>query len=216
MTKAQTTLSTKQRDLEDDADKALTMFTTLSAEQKQRHLATIQSIMMDGVNEELDWPTVAEFLSEGEIEDQLQAQLEEAGFSRDTQEKLADIFFQTIEERLAHDPFRQGLRELLNNYLPPSPFISDEELDLVELLGNRINELQDQIAFVEQESEQIRQELHDNEKCNEALDLPRSPKKSSLNEFLNEPTNEENAFNEEQQVGDARMRNYLRYFGSAN
>jgi len=151
MTNENTAQSTLSHD--DAAEKAVEIFKSMNVAQKKRHLDFLhhkvfndsawatagtgkaeKNIPFNQQEEELDWKIVAEFLAE----DQLQECLEEVGFSREVQERLTDIFFKAVEERVGHDPFRKRVQEILDQYSPPSPFITDEEIDACELLGNRI------------------------------------------------------------------------------
>jgi len=75
--------------------------------------------------------------------------------------------------------------------------------------------LQEQIAFVENESDQLADEIREllrDDPCNEEIRLP---KKSTINEMMLEPDpdNEDPLFTENQQYIDSRMRQYLKAFG---
>src|SRR5690348_6817878 len=120
-------------DFNDDVDQAIANFQRLNANQKARYFDFLQKVFDDSTwaksgnrqkgknlpfsdgrfnTEEVDFKTVVEWLAE----DELQNELQEAGFSLETQARLSDIFFQAVEERLTQDSFRQQLQELLDTY----------------------------------------------------------------------------------------------------
>ena len=70
-------------------------------------------------------------------------------------------FFEAVEARLFHedDEFRQQLYELLEGCVP-SPFISNEDLDIVEILANRVADLEDALEYVESENEALEEEIN--------------------------------------------------------
>ncbi len=70
--------------------------------------------------------------------------LERMGFNEETKQKCADLFYDAIEQRLFHqdDEFRQNLAELLNDYTPNPFIVLDERIDVVQMLANRIQELE--------------------------------------------------------------------------
>jgi hypothetical protein len=124
------------------------------------------------------------------------------------------LFSQVVAER--NGTFRQRFVELLSDCCP-SPFISDEKLDLVEMLANKVQELEANITYVESENaslvEELRQDLQQ-ESNNDHYSKPR--KRSSINECMFEPdeSNEDALFNNNRpEVADARMRSYLKAMG---
>jgi len=146
--------------------------------------------------------------------------LDAMGMNEETRQRAAELFFEAVEARLFHDDdeFRQQLYELLEDCVP-SPFISNEDLDIVEILANRVADLEDALEYVESENEALEEEIRaeaDDYRADLAeheAALFRSPKKSSINEWMLEAdeSNADALFNEdrEQHVGDPEMRAYL-------
>jgi hypothetical protein len=206
----------------------------MNQEQKARYLDMVQKMFRDsawrksgaGVPEgaakknRRDHKFNKEDFDIAKFDNDLSDCLESFGFDEETKQKAGDLFFEAVEARLFHedDEFRQQLCELLEGCVP-SPFISNEDLDIVEILANRVADLEDTLEYVESENEALEEEIRaevDDYKAHlqqhEALSF-RSPKKSSIDEWMLE-SDERNAdalFNEDSgtNVGDPEMRAYL-------
>jgi hypothetical protein len=225
-------------DFQDDVRQAIEHFQKLNANQKARYFDFLQKVFTDpawaksgtGVkgknipfnskDEEVDWPTVAEALVENEMRERIETQLEELGVSKDALEKVSELFFEAVEQRLNHedDAFRQAVADLLNDYLP-SPFISNEELDVVTALAKRVEDLQADIDFVEQENATLVEEIKQNlTEENNFIPNERFRKRSTVNDLMceSDENNSDASFNESNQHGNKQMNEYLRYFGSGN
>lgn len=131
------------------------------------------------------------------------------GFNEDALPKAAELFYSAVEARLMDDPFQSRLAALLQEYCL-NPWVDD--LDVVELLAAKVLELEEEIAEVEAESATLAKDILNI--LPEEINSERSPKRSSVNNLMCEgdETNADALFNEQQVVGDARMRNYLQYF----
>jgi hypothetical protein len=155
----------------------------------------------------------------GERESQrekLQVQLEAIGFTKDAQERAAALFFQAVEERLnTDDPFRQALVKSLSDCVP-SPFISFEDLNLVEMLAKKVQELENNIAYVKNENLKLAPELLE-EIAEETFKPPpvesKSPKRSTINECLLEPDLEAEDAYYNQKPYTGGMEQYLKAMG---
>ena len=229
-------------------DAAIKRMMELNGDQRNRHFSTVQK-MLDaaatgtgrfgallhepyrngaGVSGHARHPTTTkeEFVdADGDFDlvkydNALSDNLDAMGMNEETRQRAAELFFEAVEARLFHedDEFRQQLYELLEDCVP-SPFISNEDLDIVEILANRVADLEDALEYVESENEALEEEIRaevDDYKADlqqhEALNF-RSPKKSSINEWMleSDESNADALFNEDREahVGDLEMRAYL-------
>jgi hypothetical protein len=90
------------------------MFTTDHRKQATAHWEELHG---NELHEGIDFPTIAELLAEDELQEELQTELENSGFSKESQETLSDIFVKAvIKEGVKNDPFRQRIQEILNEY----------------------------------------------------------------------------------------------------
>lgn len=233
-TAASASLHPKSRDyddFEDDVAQAIEHYQSLNAKQKERYLEFLKTLVGSGTGippganapknfnkEEWDWPTVRDLLlSENEFDEEMEQQLESMGFADENLQKAAQLFQEEVQARLDNTPFRQALLELLNDYTP-SAFITDKEIDAVEMLANKILNLQDNIEYIERENATIvaetqnLQNLPENQNTNEP---ERRPKRSTIERYMLEAdeANSDCLYNEAEQIKDARMRSYLKYFG---
>jgi hypothetical protein len=148
------------------------------------------------------------------FDNQLNDCLEKMGFNEENKQTAANLFFEAVEQRLFHsdDDFRAAIGVLLKDYAP-SPFLPDQTINAAELLANKIEQLQNDIENVETQNAIMNGELR--ESLREEPKAHRLPKKSSIEECLNTP-DEDNAdalFNEGQNhVADPMMRKYLETF----
>jgi hypothetical protein len=144
-------------------------------------------------------------------EEALEEQLAELGFTADALPRIAELFHEAVQQGIADYPFQKALTEALAN-CTINPFITDEDLNVVELLANRIEELVEKISEIEAESEEIAREIIHGLAAEEAISTSRVPKKSTIEECMLSPTEDADAL-QEQQAHSRIMQQYLRGFG---
>jgi hypothetical protein len=146
------------------------------------------------------------------FKEQLETQLESIGFGKESQAKVETLFFDAV--RSNSDSFKNAIEALLDECCP-NPFITDEDLDIVQLLAAKVEELESKIQTQERENEEIALEIIAGLANEETATEQRVPKRSTVNDWLCESHEEDNdcLYNEQQQVKDARMAQYLRGFG---
>jgi hypothetical protein len=145
--------------ISDDAEKAIEIYSKLNAVQRKRFNDFWQATL----NSSAVWQKDKKSLSKEELE----STFEKLGFHESVLTKCADLFHEAVNEK--GDSFRKKVEELLSNYCP-SPFISDQKLDVIQALASKIEELESSIAAVESESAGIgqrnmRQPLRRSEAC---------------------------------------------------
>jgi len=222
-------------DFSDDMKAALDHFNALNTKQKERYMDFLNKVFADSAwakhdtgkkgknipfnnTEELDWPSVAQYLSREELEEQL----DEIGFTEEARDKIEQLFHEAVEDRVSNDSFRIASQAAFQSFVDDyqfSPFIDDEGFNVVKLLAGKIEELENQIAYVENENFILSQDIKDNAPLEESFHFSpelRSQRRSSVNEWLNESHEEDQDafYNDEQQATNLQMKNYLRYFGS--
>ena len=159
-----------------------------------------------------EWRTVADWLSGNPIPEPLA----EMGFDETTLETLAQSFHNAVNERVNNhytNPFQVAISEFSSEW-GFSPFLSDEEIDVVALLTARAEELEEMIAKVEAERESLEQEINTLSEgaiytTNHSLEhRERNKKHSTIDEYMLQPTSPEDAFNDHQHVS-IQMQRYL-------
>src|SRR5262249_46012599 len=110
-----------------------------------------------------------------EFDNNLHKTLQDMGMNEEALQRCGELFFEAVAQRLFHEDseFRTKVIEILNDFTT-NPFHSDETIDVAEALANRIEELETQIAYVENENRQLYDEvveaLHEeNEQYNDDL-----------------------------------------------
>jgi hypothetical protein len=234
-TYSQSTLHLKSQAFDDfDADvkAAVEYYQNLSANQKARYVDYLTKVFNDSpwvrnlarkgkdIAEENDWPSVAEFLSSQE--DELELILDEqANLTPEFKEKATQLFFRAVDAKIFHS---QPLMRTINEFIAEwhmTPWISDEELDAVELLANNIRRLEECLEEVAEEKQRLlgeieeiqqRGNLHEETGAGFYQTSPnKKVKHSTIDEYLLQPT-EDFDETEQQRVGDFRMRQYLEQF----
>jgi uncharacterized coiled-coil DUF342 family protein len=193
-------------------------FAKLSADEKRKHLEKLHAMMAADVPDGTAASNRQKFNQEQRqwmetqlnIETELEEQLEAIGFSKESQDKIAELFHRAVEDRANNDPLRQGIVELLRTSI--DPFIDDESLDIVQLLANRIEQLETQIQDVETENYELAKSILDGEESITNPSNSRMPKKSTIEECMFSPTEDADAL-QEQEVHSRIMQQYLRGFG---
>jgi hypothetical protein len=207
---AASTLEPKSQAYDDnDADvkAAIDAFNRLNNAQKARHIDFLQSVFQDSA-----WARSKNANDAANLKSALDLTLEESGFTDEAKEKCAKLFFEAVEDK--HSPLRARIVELVNEY-SPSPFLPDEQLDVMVMLAERIDELETDIADVEGENEELWHEIQLNLKNNSSPTKERRPKRSTVEENMLEPdeNNADALFNEQTKYFDPQMRQYLRAMG---
>jgi hypothetical protein len=223
---------------------ALSQMRDLNASQRERFLGIVQQIYRDNYqqnasfgakllepyksqlpddtstktqnfnDEENDWKTVSEMLADEQFEEEL----EQIGFNRESKEKLRTIFLQTIEDRVnSLEPLRSVIQEAMSRFVEEngfSPFIDDQQLNVVELLANKIQTLEADLEIVENANAELRDENNNLQEETDGWFAPPTKKSrhSTVGDLLLEPTNDEDVFSNESQGGDPMVRRYLEAF----
>ena len=148
-------------------DAAIKRMMELNGDQRNRHFSMVQN-MLDvaapgtgrfgallhepyrngaGVSDQARHPTTTkeEFVdADGDFDlvkydNALSDNLDAMGMNEETRQRAGELFFAAVQERLFHEDseFQARLFELLAESVP-NPFISDGEIDAVEVLANRI------------------------------------------------------------------------------
>jgi hypothetical protein len=228
---------------DDDVKQALERFNQLNAKQKERYMDFLPKVFDDSAwvrhpekkgknipinrnpSENYDFKTVADFLS-----DELDEAMEGEHYLTDEfKEKAASIFMNVVEAKWHAKSNIVG--QALNNFVEEygmNPFtITDEELDCVQLLTDRIELLEQALnlaAIIKEELIEGIQEIQERSSLQEETNdgwvstptkKQRRFKRSSIEEEMLTP-DEDNAdalYNSENQVGDFRMQQYLRAMG---
>jgi hypothetical protein len=159
---------------------ALDYFTALSATAKAKYLAMLQ-------NEEL------------------RESLEGFGFSSENQQRVEELFNRRVEESAS--VFKNKLGQLLQES-SPSPFLSDKQINVVELLAERINELEAAIAYCENENENLIEEIKRKE-AKQTVRKERTPKKSVVAEYMEFVDESNSELMREEPYVDPRMKSYI-------
>jgi hypothetical protein len=210
-------------DFEDDIKKAVEHFNSLSDANKQTFVNYLRKVLSTHGNaawkkslpaenepckdENVEWFTVAEVLAQSTIEEEL----EDLGFTKDALPKAAELFYDALEERLSHDPFRQRLDELFAE-LSPSPFNSSEDINVMEVLAQQIEDLEAAIESVERENRMIANDIRQTLPPKEGK-VERAPRRSNISEQLESTDNDGAVWTEEKKCIDPRMKLYLRALG---
>jgi hypothetical protein len=120
-------------------------------------------------------------------------------FDETAKNKVSEIFFEAVERRINEDEsFKAAVGQLLFGDAV-NPFWPDADLNLIEILANKIAELEESIATVEAEADEIAQDLisHDaslkEERLIEAAARSSKPMKQSTVELYLEEASEDNA-----------------------
>jgi hypothetical protein len=141
--------------------------------------------------------------------EELRKSLECFGFSSENQQRVEELFNNRVQETV-----KNKLGQLLQEN-SPSPFVSNKQLDVIEILAEKIQELEEAIADTEQNSQELREEIrHKEATAEQARKLQRTqrvPKRSTVAEYLEEVDPDSTLMREEKYV-DPRMREYLRFF----
>jgi hypothetical protein len=138
--------------------------------------------------------------------EELRESLEGFGFSSENQQRVEELFNSRVQET-----FKNKLGQLLQES-PPSPFLSDKQINVVELLAERINELEAAIAYCEDENEILIEEIKRKETAGKQRRKERMPKNSHALEESLEWVDPDSELITEQKYVNPRMREYLRYF----
>jgi hypothetical protein len=164
----------------------------------------------------------------------LDSLLEQEGFTDEFKTKATQLFNEAVEKKAspANWPLRAGLANLLNIYAPIL-----ESSDVTDALYARIEELEEAIAYYDEENHKLAtgmvgklsekynldestvtslwnqsgdfDQLH--AKLQQVAKPERTPRKSFVGEQLEE-INEDGAFAQGEEYIDPQMRKYLRYF----
>ena len=181
--------------------------------------ASNRQLQLHAKEEAYDWPSVAEFLlDEDEVHEALEERLSQLGFTEDALPRAAEMFYEAVQDSLNNSPFQKAITAFVEEY-GFSPLIESDQLDVVGTLVFKIQTLENRIAFNENVNAQLAEEIEEslseeNSYTTRNNYSSRSPRRSTVANYLNEPTDEENAFDEDQEVIDLRMRSYLKAFGN--
>jgi hypothetical protein len=145
--------------------------------------------------------------------EELRQDLEDAGFSEELQDKCVQLFSEAVESK--QNKLRDGLIELFQDH--PHFLIMLEGNDAIELLVNRIDFLNDEIAYVEEQSQELVEEIReqagvtDEALFEEAMYQARPTKaKRNYNEDMFEPDEGNEWLREEKTTfTDPKMKMYL-------
>jgi hypothetical protein len=246
---AASTLRPKSRPMDEiDANKpdwlqAIEIYHKLSAEQKARHLDYVQRMLQDSGWSKPgaglpDADSVAKknraFKEENEsFEEELDSTLDAFNFTEEAKNKAANLFYAAIENK--QSSLRSDLVELVAQYCP-SPFLEDEQLDLIEILAEKIQELEAAIAHANRERDELLEEIKHklSESCSldestanqlwssadsieefeqslkTKLRAEKAPKQSTIEEYLEFTDPDQEWLGEEDQSYiDPQMRKYL-------
>jgi hypothetical protein len=168
--------------------------------------------------------------SEANIQEGLDATLEEFGFTDEAKTKAEALFYEAVSNKDSQ------LRDGIANLLGISPIVV-EGFEVIDALADRIAELEDEISFIEQEnlrlSSGLKGKLAENYNLNEAtvgilwnnsnsfedlelnLQNAAQPEPTSKRCFIEdqlEEINEDTTFANGEEYVDPRMAPYLRYF----
>jgi hypothetical protein len=227
---------------------AIEIYHKLSAEQKARHLDYVQRMLQDS-----GWPkpgaglpdadNVAKknraFKEENEsssFDEELDSTLEAFGFTEEAKGKAANLFYEAVaEQRDRNSPLRSDLVKLVAEYCP-SPFLPEEEINVIEILAERIQELEAAIDQIDREKDELYEEIKHKQAENCELDestvnqlwcsadsieefaaaaeklkrKERAPKRSTIEEDL-EYVDPDNGWGGEEPFVDPQMRKYLKH-----
>jgi hypothetical protein len=153
------------------------------------------------------------------------------GLTDEFKERATELFHIAVDAGIHKHPLFQSLQMFLDEY-HMEPWASDEKIDAIKLLADNIERLEECLEAIAEEKQQLVAEIEQQTDCylvredTGSLALQeetndgwfetsnqRRPKQSTVSEMLLEPTNEEDAFAKENQVGDFRMRQYLQAMG---
>jgi hypothetical protein len=221
---------------DDDAALAVELFRRMNQNQRLRHLDYLNQVFNDSAackpgagvpdktaerNRTFNREDIIDLDKEEfdlmEFDNDLYETLEGMGFNEETKQKCGELFYEAVEQRLFHEDsaFRAKVIEILEDFTS-NPFNSDETIDAAEALANRIEELESQIAYVENENQQLYGEISQIHEETMAEDIPateRTPKRSTIEEHLFEADEENSShfynINMQENYADAQMRSYL-------
>jgi hypothetical protein len=221
---------------DDDAALAVELFKKMNQNQRLRHLDYLNKVFDDSAawkpgagvpdktaerNRTFNRQDVVDLEKEEfdlmEFDNDLHQTLEDMGMNEDTLQRCGELFYEAVEQRLFHDDdeFRRRVGEILEDFTS-NPFNSDETIDAAEALANRIEELESQIAYVENENRQLYSEISQIHKETMAEEFPaeeRTPKRSTIEEHLFEADEENSShfynINMQENYADPQMRSYL-------
>jgi hypothetical protein len=170
----------------EEEETAMDYFAKLNVEHRRAYLEMIEEIQKEEQKEELA------------------ANLECCGFSQENQKKVENLFYEAAE----NSPLKRGLVKLLEAYCP-SPFFSQKKLDVIELLAERINELESVLEVVETESASLREEIRLKEATESLKREERTPKKSVVAEYMEFVDESNSELMREEPYVDPRMKSYI-------
>jgi hypothetical protein len=187
-----------------NAARALEMFMKLAPEEQEKHLDFLQKALSDEGNDV--WKTAPDYAAQNRkgLKDNpsknkkslanIKAEITEAfpEFTEELQERFADLFTESV----AKTTFAEAVGTLMTEN-PELRLLmaSNEELDMVESLAERIQELEDAVAEVAQENAMMveAQRQSEQQKLQEELliDLTRTPKRQHniADDFEPDPEN---------------------------
>ena len=125
-----------------------------------------------------------------ELAEEIEELMKQSGFSPEFQQQAAELFIEAVEDKAETVAIGSKLREMFRDNPHFSlMFADDEQIDAVELLANRIEELEYAIAECEEESAILRAESL----SEEVVFAPSKPTRSRRNlseDFEANPDNE--------------------------
>jgi hypothetical protein len=160
--------------------------------------------------------TVLKIIKHNELQEELSDALDGAfdddiGLTEDFKRKAVDLFNTAVEQKQSQ--LRECLAKLLCESVP-SPFSSKQQIDVIEVLADRIQQLEAEIVFVERMNKNLREEIQLTESLKQQRRRDRTPKKSyALEESLEEINEHNNWLVEIENRIDPRMRRYVDAIG---